>query len=350
MASEGLVNGVYYPSWRIYRDLPPSSLQLDCVTHVYYAFVLVNEEGELVFMDEWADCQIDADGAQGCLAAVAQLKEAKPGLKVLVSLGGGTGSGPFAALAADPGTRAAFAENCRRFVDERGFDGVDVDWEHPDSEAAGADYLALLADLRAALPAPDYVLTTALPPGEWVLRNIDVAAAADLLDALNLMGYDFHGGWTETCGHHAQLLPGGGDDDDGCAPRASCHAGVEYLIARGFPAAKIVLGVPVYGRSFRGAGGPGEPFAEAGEIDYNELPREWIQDAVVDEAVGAASYVDPNAEDGRGFVSFDVPATVRHKADYVRAQGLGGLFYWTGVGDHDGPESLVRAGWEGLHA
>jgi len=32
------VNGVYYPSWRIYRQQPPSSMNLAHVTHVFYAF------------------------------------------------------------------------------------------------------------------------------------------------------------------------------------------------------------------------------------------------------------------------------------------------------------------------
>jgi chitinase len=47
-------------------------------------------------------------------------------------------------------------------------------------------------------------------------------------------------------------------------------------------------------------------------------------------------------------VSFDVPATVRIKARYVREMGLGGLFYWTGTGDRAGEESLIAVGYEEL--
>jgi len=53
-----------------------------------------------------------------------------------------------------------------------------------------------------------------------------------------------------------------------------------------------------------------------------------------------------------GFVTYDSPATVTAKAAFVRALGLGGLFYWTGTGDKvDGGEegSLVMAGYCGLH-
>ena len=32
------INAVYYPNWKVYKGLPPSSLNLRYVTHVFYAF------------------------------------------------------------------------------------------------------------------------------------------------------------------------------------------------------------------------------------------------------------------------------------------------------------------------
>ena len=46
MAS-GYINAVYYPSWRVYKGFSPSKLQLELVTHVFYAFARVNEDGSL---------------------------------------------------------------------------------------------------------------------------------------------------------------------------------------------------------------------------------------------------------------------------------------------------------------
>jgi hypothetical protein len=34
-----LVNAVYYPSWRVYKNKSPSCMQGDIVTHVFYAFL-----------------------------------------------------------------------------------------------------------------------------------------------------------------------------------------------------------------------------------------------------------------------------------------------------------------------
>ncbi|KAI1206571.1 glycoside hydrolase family 18 protein [Annulohypoxylon truncatum] len=342
------LNTVYYPSWRVYKGFPPSTLQLNCIDQVFYAFARLNVDGTLKYLDEYADLTKPVDGETGCLRALAKLKHQKPSLKTLISIGGGSGSAEFPAVAADPALRATFANSCRQFVDEFALDGVDIDWEHPETPEAGSNFILLLRALRSALPSPRYLLTTALPVGEYCLKNIDIGAAGQLLDTLNLMGYDFNGPWTDVCGHHAQLLRQPGDER-AIHPglRHSCHRGASFLLAHGFPARKLVLGVPAYARSFTGARGVGQPFSGAAELDYNELPPEWIRDAVVDENVAAASYVD-SAPGGKGFVSFDVPRTVGMKAEYVKQMGLGGLFYWTGVGDVNGPDSLVRAGYEGL--
>jgi hypothetical protein len=32
------MNAVYYPNYRIYRQQPPSSLNLGCISHIFYAF------------------------------------------------------------------------------------------------------------------------------------------------------------------------------------------------------------------------------------------------------------------------------------------------------------------------
>jgi chitinase len=166
-----------------------------------------------------------------------------------------------------------------------------------------------------------------------------------MLDFLNLMGYDFTGGWTEVAGHHAQLSCTSGQKHP--ALRKSCAGGVNYVLSKNFPADKILLGVPVYARCFSSAAGPGHGFSGSTEIDYCDLADDWIEAADIDSGAGAAAYLDKSG--GMGFVSFDVPETVRMKADFVKGLGLGGLFYWTGVGDRSGQHSLVGSGHEALN-
>jgi chitinase len=190
-----------------------------------------------------------------------------------------------------------------------------VDWEHPSDPQQGRDFLALLAVIRLHLPNDEYILTAALPAGQWVLQNIDLYKAQEYLDFLNLMAYDFSGPWTPYAGHHAQLYA----DNEG---EPSGSAAVRYVCSRGFPSKKILLGIPVYGRSFLGAGGPGESYkglgGEDGTFEYKVLPRPGTHE-VVDSARVAAFCI---GGDG-GFITYDNPETVRLKGEFCKSQQLG---------------------------
>ena len=220
-----------------------------------------------------------------------------------------------------------------------------VDWEHPANQQEGHDYIQLLTALRDQFPTP-YVLTSALPADEGTLRNINVAQASVYLDFMNLMAYDFAGPWTELSGHHAQLYTPHQPHSD--AALTSCVSSTTYLLSKGVPARKILLGVPTYGRSFLGVSGIGERYrghaGEEGTFDYKDLPRPGAQEHV-DENSGAAYCI---GGDG-GFVTYDNPQTVRLKARFAVEQSLGGLFYWTGTADVRGPRSLVETGCRTLH-
>jgi chitinase len=224
-----------------------------------------------------------------------------------------------------------------------------VDWEHPCDSKQGDDYVQLLATLRAYLPAPRYTLSSALPAGEWALQHINLAHATHYLDMVNLMSYDFAGPWVAKSGHHAQLFTP--NIPHSAEAAVSCHSAISYMVRQGVPPNKVVLGVPAYGRSFTGCKGLGHSYSgsagEEGTFEYRDLPRPGSKE-YVDEQVGAAYCV---GGDG-GFVTYDTPHTVSMKARYVRQNGLGGLFYWTGTGDASAhtqkDRSLVYNGFLGL--
>ncbi|KAI9843394.1 MAG: hypothetical protein M1837_006420 [Sclerophora amabilis] len=341
------VNSVYYANWRIYRNERPSSLRYDIISHVYYAFAWVKADGTVYLSDEWADTQLQVDGHHGCLGAFLALKRQHRHLKLMLSIGGGgVGSQHFPTVASNPLARENFGRTARNLVTTHGLDGIDIDWEHPSTLQEGTNYIALLGAIRNHLPSPAFLVTTALPAGTWALRNINLSAAQHFLDHLNLMTYDFSGPWTDACGHQAQLFAPSQPHND--AARLSCSTAVEYVRSQGVPAQKIVLGVPVYGRSFLGAQTVGDRFAghggSDGTFDYRDLPRPGTVECN-DVDLGAAFCV---GGDG-GFVSYDNPHSVKLKAAFVRQQCLGGLFYWTGTADGHGRRSLVEAGFTGLH-
>lgn len=55
------------------------------------------------------------------------LKRRKLGLKILLSIGGGSGSQHFAALASEPAVQERFAQAAALLVRSHGFDGVDCE-------------------------------------------------------------------------------------------------------------------------------------------------------------------------------------------------------------------------------
>ena len=239
-----------------------------------------------------------------------------------------------------------------------------VDWEHPRTSTEARHYTALLYAFRAVLPSPQFLLTTALPCDPSVLRILDLSAVGRVVDHVNLMCYDFTGPWSATAGHHAPLSA---TTEEG----VSSQQGLRLLLAH-VPPRRIILGIPVYARIFPGATAEGDVYEqdatsgydgndkELHEIDYRDVPPEWMAADVLqidrDRAAAWAVVARCGRRKGPGhgrdtsFVSLDVPATVRAKAEFVRAAGLGGLFYWTGAGDAVCYEdSLVGAGFDALH-
>lgn len=179
-----------------------------------------------------------------------------------------------------------------------------VVWQYPTDSLQGANFVALLATVRLYLPEDHYLITIALPASRSVLGNIDLCRAANYLDLLNLTAYDLYG---SRSGHHAQLYPSSSKEDES----SSASSAVSYLMSKGFPARKILLGIPVFGRR-------GSSTSSDGKIDYHQLPRKGTKEQV-DKRACAAYCVGG----GSGFVSYDNPDTVKMKAAFVKQKGLG---------------------------
>lgn len=75
---------------------------------------------------------------------------------------------------------------------------------------------------------------------------MDLAAVAPLIDWVNIMSYDMHGAWSGETRVHSHTVM-----HDCFSPSAGLdiHHAVEYYKAR-VPAAKLVLGLATYGKTF----------------------------------------------------------------------------------------------------
>jgi chitinase len=106
------------------------------------------------------------DVNQGGFKRVSALKETNPNLKVLLSVGGATaGTDVFVSISQDAQKQQAMAQSAIEFFETYDFDGLDVDWEYPNSKEG---FNTLLSALKGAFEPGGYLLTVAVNsiPGE----------------------------------------------------------------------------------------------------------------------------------------------------------------------------------------
>lgn len=190
----------------------PEMIPYDKLTHINYSFLIPNEDGTFQTLPNgWKLKQIVADAHEA-------------GVKVLISVGGWGWDEQFETLAADAGRRAVFVEELASFVSAYDLDGVDLDWEYPDPGTSSQNFLALLEEVRQALPAGKLLTTAVVASGDEHGLGIP-AESFEYFDFINVMTYD--GG--EVHGSMAQF-----------------EGGLAYWRGRGVPAEKLVLGLPFY--------------------------------------------------------------------------------------------------------
>ncbi len=399
-AHEKYVKVGYFTQWGIYgRDFQLAKVQKSGaaarLTHLNYAFGPVTADGVCASADPWADWQTpfsdanSVDGAgdvagqpiAGNLNQLAELKKKNPGLRVLISLGGWSGSAYFSDAALTDASRKKLVSSCvdlwikgnlpglTEGVAGGIFDGVDLDWEWPGSDGnAGnvirpedkTNFTLLAAEFRAQLDKlgrttrKHYDLTAFLPAAPAKIdAGFEAAKIFRYLDFGTLQGYDYHGTWEARTNQQSALrVPAGAPDN----PDFSVENTVNAWLAGGAPRQKLVLGMPYYGQGWTGvtgtgnglfqpATGPAPGVFAAGTEDYKTLKKLPAQGYSVHRDLRAGHAWLFN---GNTFWTYDDPAVLLQKTLYIRSRGLGGAMMWSLDGDDDNA-TLTRTIALGLH-
>ncbi|KAG5752233.1 hypothetical protein H9Q70_005094 [Fusarium xylarioides] len=308
--------------------------------------------------------------AYGCVEQLFLLKKSNRHLKTLLSIGGsGAGSANFSSAASTPDTRARFASTSVSLMWNWGFDGIDVDWEYPDDEIDAANLVSLLEAIRIELDryarnyasGHHFLLSIAAPAAPEHYLKLQLNNMSGKVDQINLMAYDYSGKWDYISGHNANLFPYKRPVtklnldytlNESFETAINTHYAIRHYLRSGVRAEKIVLGIPVFGRSFEDNLGLGKTFRSVGEGSWGD-PGVWDYKALPKK--GATIIYDPIAhasfsydERRRELISYDTPSVVEEKAEYVLDYGLGGSMFWEASADKQGDGSLIGTSYRAL--
>ncbi|WP_025667327.1 glycoside hydrolase family 18 protein [Aquimarina megaterium] len=310
------------------------------ITHINYAFANI-KDGEVI---EGKDTDTEI------IKKLNNLKQVNKNLKILISVGGWSWSKNFSDAVLTEESREKFANSAIAFMQRHQIDGIDLDWEYPGLPGDGnmhrpedkENFTAILKLLREKLNTLDtdqnkYLLTIASGASQNYLDHTNMRKAHTYLDFINIMTYDFHGGGERKTGHHANLNPSIHDDNTIVRNVASA---VQEHVTAGIPIHKIVLGVPFYGRWWKGAnpinnGLYQETYGMTGSYNY-----EAIIDSV-NSNKGFTKYWDEEAntpyiwrQKDSLFITYDNAKSIKYKVDFVKNNQLGGVMFWQFNGDN----------------
>jgi chitinase len=323
----------YFPEWGVYgRDYQAADLAqfMPYLTHLQYAFVQVDTNGNCGLFDTWAADQKPGKAPYTQAGNLRQIKAMRdavaPNVRLVLSVGGWTLSENFSDVLASASKRATMVSSCKALLDKYGWDGIDVDWEYPvEGGEHGNDpayhdnndtinLVSLFQEMRTAY-GQNKVLSLAMGASEAAFRHVKMNQLATYVDFISLMTYDFNGAWQNVTAHNSPLYPNptdpsvidtaslGGRFDSDHAVQAHLNGitqanawldnntdgmfdGQQIATVGGVPSTKLVMGVPFYGRSWANVNSAtNQGLFKAGnngaltfkgtcncEPDYSELP------------------------------------------------------------------------------
>jgi chitinase len=325
-ADAGLRITAYYAAWNQWSHLPASEVDFGAMTQVIHFAVVPKSDGTL---DSEINGVIPAHSAD----VVARAHAA--GTKVLISVGGADSAPGFRGACA-PDKLPAFIDNVITFMDSRGYDGLDLDWE-PLEAADAVLFTQLVNGLRTELDAmtPRPLLTAAVATEPALIASLQHP-----FDQIHLMTYDLAGPWPGWVTWFNAPIRDGGYRFPGTGKQPPSGEGMlQTFLDAGLDARRLAIGIDFYGRIWSGGTGtstggaalPCQTWSSPPSMSYQPYHRIMTdfhqpQRHVWDDAAQAAylSIDHPGSAEDK-FISYDDTATCHAKVRFATQRGLGGV-------------------------
>lgn len=339
----------YVGTWAVYRPgrggFNIEHINPFLCTHLMYSFFGINEDGTLRIIDPYLD--LEENWGRGHIKRFNALKTVNPALKTIAAVGGwNEGSVKFSKVAASPALRQRFIREAVAFCKQYNFDGIDLDWEYPAQREGNEtvdkeNHAVWVEEMRKVFDREGLLLSAAVASAEFSSSiSYDIPRVAAALHFINVMTYDMHGAWENTTGINAPLYAGPADLSS-TQKQLNVNASIHYWLSQGAPKEKLILGIPLYGRSFtlantnsadigaptNGPGIAGEYSREPGVLGYNEFCEKQLQEQwkiwFSDEQ--QAFY----ATKGNQWLGFEDTNSIALKMQLLSELDLGGAMVWS---------------------
>ncbi len=308
------------------------------LTHINHAGVSFDANGNLSVPDGFIEPELNN------LAHAA-------GVKVMLLLGG-----DFAGLESS-GALKTLVDNVAAFEQQYQYDGVDVDWEYPETTADRLFLVKLMAKLRESNAS--YVLSIDAPP--WQGWGYDLRDLMPSLDYFNIMMYDCAGPWTAYGQLNSPIFWNRKDPAPWeCHPGGSVERAADIFL-KVVPPAQLNMGTPFYGYQYTNISKefglcPNAAHTPDGACDNGVLTWSYapsLKILINNPQYGWKTYYDPvamvpymlKADGSDGFITYDDTFSTFNRTWYsVWVRNLGGTFMWSLDADYDGhSQDLLEA-------
>lgn len=325
----------YYASWAAYSGYTPDKIKASGLSVLNYAFATVGPDNKVAVGDP------DIDPAN--FTKLRTLRTTYPNLKIVISVGGWDDSARFSDAALTPASRTAFADSAVSFLKTYGFDGIDIDWEYPTGGGKAGNthrstdpenFRMLLKALRVRLDAEGakdgkhYILSFAGGSSSQYANGIGLSSVAQTVDYGLIMTYDLQGPWCSYTDFNAALsIPSGTSPQE----KNSVDASVRSWLSAGFPAGKLVMGVPFYGYAYQNVSsannGLWQKFSSGSAVGYDTINSKYLSSSSFKRFYDSSAQV-PWLFGSSVFISYDDASSIGAKTRYAVSKGLLGVGAW----------------------
>jgi len=301
----------YLPDW-VYLD-PPLYFQFDLLTHIaLFDFGVDVSTGAISNPPSWPwTILIDTAHANGVKMIMCVVEFDDDDIHTLIT---------------NQTIKNNFFEKVKGKIETYNLDGINIDFEGLHNSDRGSivnNFMAELTDFVHTNVGTDKEVSFAAPAVNW--SGWDLVGLANSCDYLFIMGYDFHGSWSNIAGPSSPLVGGNYNITNTLTNYTNGYGAVVNSKPE-----KLILGVPYYGNKWRTASqNPGSTAIEyIGSRKYASAKQELGSHYLIWSSTYQTPWYTYESNGNHYQTWYDNDYSLSLKYDLAKSKNLKGVGMW----------------------